>query len=179
MKEFEYNRKKIILFLIFSLILTFVFGWLFYDAKNQVFEGKPTYSTRYGPIFFKNEFIIRIFSSTLFCVMIIVNLRFFKLLRKKTMNFQIINNFLYQNSKPIINISEINSLKLTKRNKNYFIYIYVKNPTDLIEKETNLFKKLNYRITYYTEKTPICLNIDLLKNKPENTIKSLKQLIGK
>ena len=135
MKEFEYNRRKIILFLIFSFSLTLFFGWIFYDAKSLIFEGKSTYSNRYGRIFFKNELIIRIFSSILFCVFVFFNIRLLKLLRKKTLNFEIANNFLYQDNKPIINISEINSLKLKKVNKNYFINIYIKNPQDIISKE--------------------------------------------
>ena len=126
MKEFEYNRKKTILFLLFSLSLTFFFGWIFYNAENLIFEGTPNYSNRYGRIFFKNELIIRIVSSILLCVFIFLNIRLLKLIRKKTMIFKTVNNFLYQDNKLIVSISEINSLKLKKVNKNYFINIYIK-----------------------------------------------------
>ncbi len=179
MIEFNYNKKKIIFFLIFSIILILFFGWTFMNAEILALR-EPKSSYRYkwvGKLFYKNETLIHCFSGIILLIFVFFIIRLIQMLIKKRMIFKIQNGKLYQDNKYLTEVNQITSLQLKSTNKNYFINIFLKNPKIFIENQRNFFKKTMFKIVNYTEKTPLSLNIDFLKNKPETIIEKLNQLI--
>lgn len=155
------------------------FGWIFYNSEALALR-EPGSSYRYrwvGKLFYHNETLIQYSSAILILIFSLFIIRLVQMLMKKDITFKIQDEKLYQNEKFLIDVNQITSLQLKKVNKNYFINIFLKNPKILIDNEKNILKKILYRITNYTEKTPLSLNIDFLKSKPETIIKELKQLI--
>ena len=158
MERFKYDYRKFVLFLIFSLVLGIFFGWLFVDSENQFFNViKSTYSNRYGRLLFRNELILRIFTSASFFLFLFFSIHLIKLIIKKFVIFEVRSGFLYKDNRRIVKISDINYLKI---NKNNFINIFLVNPHEIINHEPNFLKKLTYKISNYTEKTPISININ-------------------
>ena len=181
MVEFNYNKRKIYLFLGFSILMLSLFGWIFLDAEILALrEPKSSYS-RYrwvGKLFYHNKNLIQYLSAIIFLLFVFFATRLIIMLKKKSMIFKIQHDKLYQDEKYLTQINQISNLQLKSVNKNHFIKVFLKNPKIIIENEPNLLKKINYKIINYTENTPLSLNIDFLKNKPENILEQLKKLIA-
>ncbi len=141
---------------------------------------EPQSSNRYrwvGKLFYKNENLIKYFSGIIFLIFLFFNIRLIRMLTKKSVIFKIQNGKLYQDDKYTAEINQIIRLELKRVNKNHFINVFLENPKSIIENEGNLLKKIIYKICNYTENTPLSLNIDFLKKKPENVIEKLNKFI--
>jgi hypothetical protein len=181
MISFEYNRKKIILFWTFSIIMTFFFTYIFLNAESLSLE-EPSSSSKYryiGKLFYKNEILLKTVS--LIIALLFAYFLYFltKMLLKKKMTFKIINGLLFQDNKSIIRVQNIRLMELKEASKNNFIKVHLVNKNELIEKEKNIFRRIKYKISGLAETAPLTLNISYFKNKPLDTLEKLQKLVTK
>jgi hypothetical protein len=176
---FEYNKKKIILFWTFSIIITSLFIYIYLNAEPLSLK-EPSSVGRYsyiGKLFYNNEVLLKTVSSIIALLFVYFFYYLTKMLIKGKMTFKVINGFLFQDNKSIIRLQNIRSMKLKKVNKNYFIEIHLVNKNELIEKEKNIFRRIKYKISDLTETEPLTLNISYFKNKPLDTLEKLQKLV--
>ena len=171
--ELKYNYKKIVLYIVFSIILTILFSYLYIEADELVLRtpkgGKYSWV---GHIFYQNEILLSIVS---FCfVLLFIFFIFFlvNLLIKKKLIIRNEFNILLINNEKIVNISNIKKIDFVKVNKSAFIYINLKNPQNRkIEKYLPLvFKKYSKKCKYF-------LNLTFLKDNPNEIYLSFKKVI--
>lgn len=181
MIEFKYNRKKIYLFLIFSILIIILFGYTFINAEMLALKKPQNSYSKYrwvSRLFYKNENLLKYLSGTISLLFIFFNIFLIKILAKKSAIFKIQDGNLYQDDKYLIEIDQIIKLELKSVNHNHFIDIFLKDPKRIIEVERNLLKKIVYKICFYTGSAPLTLNISFLEKKPKTILKNLKKLIA-
>lgn len=178
---FKYNNKKIILALLVLIALVVFFGYLFFDAENLSSQ-KPTSFSRnrfIGELLFKNEILIKSISIIILLISAYTIISFIKILISKNVVYENRKGFFYQDNKLVVEISKIDSVRLKKINNNYFMYFYLKNVQQFMNDEPNLLLRIKYKLSNFTEGTPLILNINYLKSKPEDTLIKLRKLIKK
>lgn len=157
------------------------FQYLFFNAETLALK-KPTsigkYSI-YGKLFYKNENLIKCISVIITTLFIFTLLSLSKMLKSKSVIFKSQNGFLYKDEKLIVEISEIKSLQLKETNRNHFINIHINNVNQFIQDESNLLKRLKYKLVNFTENTPLTINVGNIKSKPTNILEKLQKLITK
>ena len=87
------------------------------------------------------------------------------------------NGFLICDDVKIVKISDIKNFDVKKINRNIYIRIHLKDSKKFIKEETNFFKKLNFHIVNYTEKTPLIMSVDFFQEKPNIVLDKLKKLV--
>lgn len=180
MISFEYDKKKIFLFLIFSFLMIAFFLFLLFNAETLALK-KPSSISKYrivGELFYENENLIKSISVLILTLFIYFSFLLSSMLIRKSVIYKSQNGFLYQDEKLIVEISRIESLQLKKTNKNHFIKVHIKNANLFIKNESNLLRKLKYKLLNFTENTPLILNVDYIKNEPQNILDKLRKLIS-
>lgn len=179
MISFEYNKKKIFLFLIFSFLIITFFLFLLFNAETLALK-KPSAISKYrivGELFYENENLIKIVSAFILTLFIYFFFLLSNMLVRNSVIFKSQNGFLYQDEKLIVEISRIESLQLQKTNKNHFIHVHLNNANQFIKNESNLLRKLKYKLLNFTENTPLILNLNYMKSEPQNILEKLRKLI--
>ena len=177
MISFNYNKQKVFLFLIFSLIMISFFLYLF--VNPEVITLIKPYNGIHGwvgVVYYKNENLIKITSALILPFFAYSTISLLKKLFAKDIVFKTQNGILFQDNKSLIEISKIKSVELRKINRNYFIYIFLFETQKLIKKDKNTLYKL---LNFFGNKSSLRLNIELIKNEPKDTLYKLQKLITK
>jgi hypothetical protein len=179
MISLKYNKKKIVLFLVFSLIIIFFFVFLFLNAEEFALK-KPNSSFRYeyvGKLFYKNENLLKIVSILITILFSYLTLSLIKMLIRKNLVFKVEKGFLFQNEKSIIEILKIKSLYFKKVNNNKFIIINLIESNKSIENKNNSIEKFKNKFFSFRNSKSLSLNIDFIENNPKITLEKLQELI--
>ena len=179
MISFEYNKKKIILYWTFSIIMTLFFTYLFLNAASLSLKD-PSSNVRFryiGKLFYKNEILLKSVSLIITTLFIYFISYLTTMFIKREMIFKIDNGLLFKDNKSIIRVKNIRSMELKEIGKNYFIEIHLENKNEMIEKEKNVFKRIKYKISQLSDTAPLKLNINYFKNKPFDTLEKLQKLV--
>ncbi len=177
---FEYNYKKIILLLIFSILVIVFFQYLFFNSEI-LSSLKPSSNGKYricGELFYNNDNLIKSISILIIVIFIFSFLSLLKMLKSKCIIFKRQNGFLYKDEKLVIEISKIKSLELKVSNRNHFIDIHINNVNHFIKNEQNLLKRLEYKLLNFSENTPLTISIGILKSNPTIILEKLQKLIS-
>lgn len=160
------------------MIVFFLF--LLINAETLALN-KPSSSSKYrivGELFYENENLIKSISISILTLFIYFFFLLSNMLIRKSVIFKSQNGFLYEDEKLIVEISRIESLQLKKTNENHFIKVHINNANQFIKNESNLLLKLKYKLLNLTENTPLILNVNYMKNEPQNILEKLRKLIA-
>jgi hypothetical protein len=175
----KYNKKKIILYLIFSFSVLSFFTILFLNADELALR-KPSSSLKYryvGLLFYNNENLIKFISIIISFTFIYLTISLSKMLFKKNLIFKKENGILYQNNKLIIETSKIKSLNLKKVNINHFIIFNLNEQFELLDSEKSILRKIKNKLLNFGKNKTISMNIDCIKNNPRDTLAIIKKLV--
>lgn len=179
MISFEYNRKKMFLWMLFSILIILLFSYDFINAEDLTSKRPESYSkySYVGHFFYKSPNLLRFFCGS---IVIIFFYSFVSLIRKiikGNVFYENRNGFLICDDVKIVKISDIKNFDVKKINRNIYIRIHLKDSKKFIKEETNFLKKLNFHIVNYTEKTPLIMSVDFFQEKPNIVLDKLKKLV--
>ncbi len=179
MISFDYNRKKMLLWGLFSIVLILLFSYDFINAEDLTSKRPESYSkySYVGHFFYKSPNLLRFFCGLIVLLFFYFLVSLIRKIIKGKIFYENMNGFLICDDVKIVKISDIKNFDVKKINRNIYIRIHLKDSKKFIKEETNFLKKLNFYLVNYTEKTPLILSLDFLQEKPDVILEKFEKLV--
>jgi len=179
MISFEYNRKKMFLWMLFSILIILLFSYDFINAEDLTSKRPESYSkySYVGHFFYKSPNLLRFFCGFIVLLFLYFFVSLIRKIIKGNVFYENRNGFLICDDVKIVKISDIKNFDVKKINRNIYIRIHLKDSKKFIEEETNFLKKLNFHIVNYSEKTPFIMSVDFFQEKPDVILEEFKKLV--
>lgn len=171
--KLKYNSKKIILFIILTIIMIVFFMFLHLNANELSFRKVGTGKNSWvGHLFYNRDGLLSITSLLIILLFSYYLICLTKLLFKKSLIIKIESNYLYVNKKRIESLLNIKDLKIVEANNNKFIYF-------------NYYESRNRKIAKYFPTTIMkwfkikqyILNLTFIKGEPNEVCNQLMKII--
>lgn len=176
----KYNSKRIFGFIIigFLLLLLSIYGLL--NAKKLSLKEPSTNSiSRYrwiGELVYNNEKLIFIVS-LLFCFfLLIVLLNLLTKLSKKEFLIWKSNNKIFFENDQIGNIENIQSIQIVNYKYNSWVYIYLKETSEILDSKKSIFQKMIYSVRFYFNKNALSINLSLFEGGSSEAFEKIREI---
>ena len=159
-------------------MLVFGYGLLFAEKISSIEPSEV--SVRYrrlSQLFYENEELV-FGISFLFCFLfffIFLNL-FRKLLQKEFLIVKSNNKISFGNDQ-IGNIDNIQSIQITNNKYNSWIYMYLKDTSEVLDSKRSIHKMI-YSIYFYFNKNALSINVSLFEGGSSENLEKIREIIG-
>lgn len=160
------------------MMLVFGYGLFFAERISSIEPSETSVRYRgYSQLFYENEELV-FGISFLFCFLffiVFINL-FRKLLQKEFLIVKNNNKISFGNDQ-IGNVDNIHSIQITNYKYNSWIYIYLKDTSEVLDSKRSIHKMI-YSIYFYFNKNALSINVSLFEGGSSENLERIREIIG-